>query len=219
AHLHRSSRRRSLALTVFIGPRDPDCRDAEAAVRSSAIKSAACAAGGTRARGCPGLCYHPRGRENALQRVPRGTSDGGISDMAELRTVPAAAPVEDVVRILREDGGVIIRDLIDARMVDAINAEVDALVDAANPAMRHLNPAIQIFFGDRTKHVGGIAGKSRTFATEVMIHPLYLGICDAILGPSCASYQLNPPHLIPRGPRAAHQYLHRHQLLRNLVPP
>ena len=55
-------------------------------------------------------------------------------------------------------------------------------VETANPAMRHLNPAIQMFFGDRTKHVGGIAGKSRTFATAVMIHPLFLGICDAVLG-------------------------------------
>jgi ectoine hydroxylase-related dioxygenase (phytanoyl-CoA dioxygenase family) len=138
--------------------------------------------------------------------------------MAELKTVPAGAPVEDVVRVLREDGGVIVGGLIDARTVDAINAEVDAHVDAANPAMRHLNPAIQIFFGDRTKHVGGIAGKSRTFATEVMINPLFLGICDAILGPSCASYQLNLAHLIARGPGAEHQYLHRDELVWNLVP-
>jgi hypothetical protein len=56
--------------------------------------------------------------------------------MAELRRVPAGAPVEDVVRVLREDGGVIVQDLIDARTVAAINAEVDGHVDAANPAMR-----------------------------------------------------------------------------------
>ena len=138
--------------------------------------------------------------------------------MAELRGVPATAPVEDVVRVLREDGGVIVEDLIDAGTIAAINAEVDAHVEAADPAMRHLNPALQIFFGDRTKHVGGIAGKSRTFATEVMVHPLYLGVCDAILGPSCATYQLNLAHLISRGPGAEHQYLHRDELVWNLVP-
>jgi len=70
--------------------------------------------------------------------------------MAELRGVPATAPVEDVVRVLREDGGVIVEDLIDAGTIAAINAEVDAHVEAADPAMRHLNPALQIFFGDRT---------------------------------------------------------------------
>jgi ectoine hydroxylase-related dioxygenase (phytanoyl-CoA dioxygenase family) len=138
--------------------------------------------------------------------------------MAELRHVPATAPADDVVRVLREDGGVIIDNLIDARTVAAINAEVDGYVEHADPAMHHLNPAIQMFFGDRTKHVGGVAGKSRTFATEVMIHPLFLGICDAVLGPSCATYQLNLAHLIVRGPGADHQYLHRDELVWNLVP-
>ena len=45
--------------------------------------------------------------------------------MAELRGVPATAPVEDVVRVLREDGGVVVEDLIDAGTIAAINAEVD----------------------------------------------------------------------------------------------
>jgi ectoine hydroxylase-related dioxygenase (phytanoyl-CoA dioxygenase family) len=138
--------------------------------------------------------------------------------MAELTRMPATAPVDDVVRALRDDGGVIVEDLIDARTVAAINAEVDGWVEAADPAMRHLNPALQAFFGDRTKHVGGVAGKSRTFATEVMIHPLLMGVCDAVLGPSCASYQLNLAHLGVRGPGAEQQYLHRDELVWNLVP-
>jgi ectoine hydroxylase-related dioxygenase (phytanoyl-CoA dioxygenase family) len=138
--------------------------------------------------------------------------------VAELRHLPSSTPVDDVVRVLRDDGGVIVEDLIDDRTVAAINHEVDGWVDVADPAMRHLNPVIQMFFGDRTKHVGGVAGKSRTFATEVMIHPLFLGICDAILGPSCATYQLNLAHLIARGPGAEHQPLHRDELVWNLVP-
>ena len=138
--------------------------------------------------------------------------------MAQLRRIAATAPVADVVRVLREDGGVIVEDLIDRPTVAAINTEVDGWVEGADPAMRHLNPAIQMFFGDRTKHVGGIAGKSRTFATAVMIHPLFLGICDDVLGPSCASYQLNLAHLIARGPGAENQYLHRDELVWNLVP-
>ncbi|HZR82957.1 MAG TPA: phytanoyl-CoA dioxygenase family protein [Candidatus Binatia bacterium] len=137
---------------------------------------------------------------------------------AELRRLPATAPAEDAVRILSEDGGLIVEDLIDARAIAAINADVDPWVSSADPAMRHLNPAIQIFFGDRTKHVGGLAGKSRTFATRVMIHPTFLGICDAILNPSCARYQLNLAHLIVRGPGADNQYLHRDEDVWNLLP-
>ena len=133
--------------------------------------------------------------------------------MAELRRIAASAPAEDVIRVLEEDGGVIVENLIDAAAVAAINREVDGWVTDADPAMRHLNPAIQIFFGDRTKHVGGVAGKSRTFATEVMIHPLFMGVCDAILGPSCACYQLNLAHVIDRGPGSDRQLLHRDELV------
>jgi ectoine hydroxylase-related dioxygenase (phytanoyl-CoA dioxygenase family) len=137
---------------------------------------------------------------------------------AELRHVSASANVERILETLLEDGGVIVDDLVDPATLRAINAEVDAWVTAADPAMRHLNPAIQIFFGDRTKHVGGLAGKSRTFATEVMVHPVYKHLCDAILLPSCARWQLNLAHLIARGPGAENQFLHRDEDVWNLVP-
>jgi hypothetical protein len=56
--------------------------------------------------------------------------------MAELRHVPATAAADVVVRVLCEDGGVIVEDLIDARTVAAINAEVDGYVctqDSCDP--------------------------------------------------------------------------------------
>lgn len=137
---------------------------------------------------------------------------------AELKRIPASGPIDQVARALSEDGGVIVEGLIDSQAVAAINAEVDPWVAAADPAMRHLNPAIQYFFGDRTKHVGGLAGKSRSFATEVMVHPLLLGLCEAILRPSCARYQLNLAHLLERGPGATAQILHRDEDVWNLVP-
>jgi ectoine hydroxylase-related dioxygenase (phytanoyl-CoA dioxygenase family) len=128
------------------------------------------------------------------------------------------AGVDEVVAALRADGAVIVDHLFPAPVIDAVNRDVDARLAAADPAMRHLNPAIQVFFGDRVKHVSGLAAVSRTFATEVMIHPLYLGVCDAILRPSCARYQLNLGHLLARGPGAEAQYLHRDEDVWNLVP-
>ncbi len=138
--------------------------------------------------------------------------------MPHLNRFPASASIDEVVDALRADGGVIVERLFPERVIAAINREVDAAVAAADPGMRHLNPAIQAFFGERTKHVSALAAVSRTFATEVMIHPLYLGVCDAILRPSCARYQLNLGHLLARGPRAEAQYLHRDEDVWNLVP-
>ena len=56
------------------------------------------------------------------------------------------------------------------------------------------------FHGAQTKQVAGVPGISRTFAIDVMCHPLLLALCDRVLLPSCARYQLNLGHLLQRGP-------------------
>jgi hypothetical protein len=135
---------------------------------------------------------------------------------SEVQRVPAGAPA-DVKLALEADGAVIVTDLLPARVVAAVNAEVQPFVDAADPDMRHLNPGVQ-FFHAQTRHVSGLAGKSPTFATEVMVHPLFMALCDSILGPSCARYQLNLAHLLERLPGATDQFWHQDQLVWNLVP-
>lgn len=127
------------------------------------------------------------------------------------------APVAEVVDALEADGAVIVRDLLRPEIVAAVNAEVQPFVDAADPDMRHLNPGVQ-FFHAQTRHVPGLAAKSPTFATEVMVHPLLLAICDAVLGPACARYQLNLAHLLERLPGAQDQFWHRDEIVWNLVP-
>jgi len=126
--------------------------------------------------------------------------------------------VAAVVEILHTDGVVIVEGLVPSSVVDTVNDEVEPYLASADPRMRHLNPALDGFHGPCTKHVSGLAGKSRTFATEIMVHPVLSGTCDAILGPSCARWQLNLAHLLARGPGAGDQYLHRDELVWNLVP-
>jgi ectoine hydroxylase-related dioxygenase (phytanoyl-CoA dioxygenase family) len=137
---------------------------------------------------------------------------------ARVAHLPVCAPADDVTAALQQDGAVVVDGFLERRAVDAIQAEVAAPLAAADPGMKHLNPAIQFFFGDRTRHVSGMAAHSRTFATEVLTHPIYLGVCDRVLGPSCARYQLNLGHLISRGPGAAAQLLHRDELVWVHVP-
>jgi ectoine hydroxylase-related dioxygenase (phytanoyl-CoA dioxygenase family) len=82
-------------------------------------------------------------------------------------------------------------------------------VESADPNEQFFNPIMQAFHGPHTKQVTGVPGISRTFATEVMCHPLLLALCDRVLLPSCARYQLNLGHLLQRGPGADEQWLHR----------
>ncbi|NRA01664.1 MAG: phytanoyl-CoA dioxygenase family protein [Myxococcales bacterium] len=130
-----------------------------------------------------------------------------------LPRVDARDPVDEIVATLEEHGGVIVEELLDRELLARFNAELDPFIEAAQPDRSFINPVIDAFFGKHTRHLNGIAAKSRTFATEVLCHPLMLGVCDAILGPSCARYQLNIASVLDRGPGADAQYLHRDELV------
>jgi ectoine hydroxylase-related dioxygenase (phytanoyl-CoA dioxygenase family) len=92
------------------------------------------------------------------------------------------------------------------------------LLAQAPPERKFLNPGLDFFFGTRTRHITAVASKSRTFVADVLLHPALLGLCDAILGPSCARYQLNLAHVLDRGPGAEQQYIHRDELVWVHVP-
>ncbi len=134
--------------------------------------------------------------------------------MAE--TIPqlrSSDPVSDIVAALQESGVVRVDEMLDAEVLVRFNAEIDEHLEAADPGRPLMNPIIEGFFGEATRHITGVAAKSRTFVDHVLCHPLLLGVCDAILLPSCARYQLNIAHVLDRGPGAVQQLLHRDELV------
>ncbi len=138
-----------------------------------------------------------------------------MARMLDLAVMKVGDPIGSVVDTLTNDGAVIVEGLLDDALLSRFNAELDPLIFAARPDhdKAFVNEAIAQFFGERTRHVTGVAGKSRVFAEEVMTHPTLLGVCDAVLLPNCACYQLNLAHVLDRGPGAERQYLHRDELV------
>jgi ectoine hydroxylase-related dioxygenase (phytanoyl-CoA dioxygenase family) len=114
-----------------------------------------------------------------------------------------------ILAALRADGAVLVDRFVAPETVAAVTGEASASVAAAEPGMRTINPMIQAFFGPCTKHVSALAAVSPTFADEIMTHPTYRALCDAVLLPSCSRYRLNLGHLIARGPGAEAQFPHR----------
>lgn len=135
-----------------------------------------------------------------------------------LEHVEASVDPDSIHAILDRDGAVVIDGLLDDEVVARVNAEVEAVVDAADPSAPLFNPIMTAFHGPTTKQVTGMPGISRTFAVDVMCHPVLLAICDRVLLPSCAAYQLNLGHLIQRGPGAPDQWLHRDEAVWSDVP-
>jgi hypothetical protein len=139
--------------------------------------------------------------------------------MEELHRLHASAPVESIAEVLHRSGVVVVEDLLGPDLLDRLNAEIDPLLARAGAGtQRYINAGIEWFFGDRTLSVTGVAGKSPVFGAEVVPHPIFMALCDDVLLPNCASYQLNIGHVLDRGPGAAQQLLHRDELVWIHVP-
>jgi ectoine hydroxylase-related dioxygenase (phytanoyl-CoA dioxygenase family) len=135
--------------------------------------------------------------------------------MAELVHIAAGTPTHEIVALLDEFGGVVIDGLLDRDRLARLNADLDPLLAAADPAhdQAFINPAVASFFGDRTRHVTGVAGKSQVFAADVMTDPVLLAVCEGVLGGNCTRYQLNLAHVLDRGPGSEQQLWHRDELV------
>jgi ectoine hydroxylase-related dioxygenase (phytanoyl-CoA dioxygenase family) len=136
-------------------------------------------------------------------------------------TIPresASAPPHRINDALRQNGAVIVEDMISKEALARLNDEIDGYLDGAAPERELINPFITGFFGKQTRHITGVASKSRTFVEEVLCHPVYLAACDEILLPSCARYLLNLAHVLDRGPGSEQQLLHRDEQVWSFVP-
>jgi ectoine hydroxylase-related dioxygenase (phytanoyl-CoA dioxygenase family) len=127
----------------------------------------------------------------------------------EIPRFATTAPVDEVTSALKESGAVIVEGVLDEDLLRRFNAELDPLLERTSPKRTYLNPAIDFFYGDRVRQITGLAAKSRIFAEEVLCHPFYASVCDAVLGPNCANYQLNVAQVMDRGPGAEQQLIHR----------
>jgi ectoine hydroxylase-related dioxygenase (phytanoyl-CoA dioxygenase family) len=132
--------------------------------------------------------------------------------------VRADGATSEVLAVLDEDGVVVIDGLLDDDVLRRLNAELDPHLDDAEPTQDYVNPVLEVFFGKNTRHVTAVPAKSRVFAEEILVDPVLLAICDAVLGPSCVRYQLNLAHVLDRGPGTEQQILHRDELVWNFLP-
>src|SRR5262249_6754591 len=124
----------------------------------------------------------------------------------------ASEPREAIVEVLQEDGAVIVEGMLSDELLGRFNDALEPLLEGAPPeSTRFINEQIAWFFGAQTRHVTGVAGKSRVFATEILTHPLYMGLADGVLRSNCSRYQLNLAHVLDRGPGSEQQLLHRDQ--------
>ncbi|NIF17698.1 phytanoyl-CoA dioxygenase family protein [Pantoea sp. Cy-639] len=95
-------------------------------------------------------------------------------DTRELSTVGSDTSVEQVVEIIRRDGGVIISDFVSPATLKALTEELDTYLKATPCGV---DP---YFAGTQTRRVARIIGRSDT-AVEVALNPLFINTARQIL--------------------------------------
>lgn len=121
---------------------------------------------------------------------------------------------------LQASGVVIVRDLVDPEILAAFNLEIDGwFMEQQVEDRSYMNDTVSAFFGKQTLHVSGLAGKSSVFREHVLCHDVLVSMCERVLRPNCATYQLNFADVMDRGPGAPAQVFHRDDGIWPYLPP
>lgn len=131
--------------------------------------------------------------------------------MAEVKTVKASAGQKVINEILETDGCVVIKDVLNARQVETLAAELAPHFDAAPNCAGD-------FYGYVTKRLSGLIAKSPA-CQSIAIDPSILGVMDHFLLKGCRGYQLNLTQAIRIGPGEPPQVIHRDDLMFNFAHP
>jgi ectoine hydroxylase-related dioxygenase (phytanoyl-CoA dioxygenase family) len=140
--------------------------------------------------------------------------------MNSIPTLAVDAADAEILAALDQFGAIIVEDFLSPDIVTGLNGELDVLIQASSgKEQRFTNPEIAEFFGAHVTHLAGLAGKSAVFVDHILCHRRYMALCDHILRPNCADYQLNIAHVMQRGPGSEAQFLHRDAWVWKRLPP
>lgn len=121
--------------------------------------------------------------------------------MPALEMLPITTPAEDIVRIIRRDGAMILTDAISAADLDVLNGELSPYMEAT-PTGR------DDFTGRATTRTGALVARSPK-TRELIMNEAVLGAVGKFLEPYCHRFQLHLTQIIRLKPGQGKQTIHR----------
>ncbi len=127
-----------------------------------------------------------------------------------LRRLAATSPVDEILAVLEEDGGVMIEGMFPIAVIDRMREDVLKAAEAFKPgaATQGLGDDAKDFIGHNTVRFSSLGKVSEAFF-DMLDNPLYAALADATLLPNCGSYWVNTGQAMLIGPDSPAQPLHR----------
>lgn len=129
--------------------------------------------------------------------------------MPELNHLPSTASPEQITRALREDGYVIIDNLVPG-------SHMDLIAEQLTPYIEGTDYGADDFLGVKTRRTGSLIARS-TAARELVAHPTILSVAGDYLS-HASKFQLHLTQVISIGPGSPAQALHRDELAWDFFP-
>ncbi|MCP2274471.1 Phytanoyl-CoA dioxygenase (PhyH) [Nocardia amikacinitolerans] len=126
-----------------------------------------------------------------------------------LRRVPSTAPINDILTVVNEDGGVILEGLLTADQVARFNTDIDADLAQLAPGSTHADEIAKEFHGANTKRLTNVISRSKVYREEIIDHDLVHSLCDAVFLEESGTYWMTTSQVIEIGPGNKAQMLHR----------
>ncbi len=127
-----------------------------------------------------------------------------------LQRRPATAPLDELLEVFDADGGLVVEGMFPIETISAMRDAVVAAADAFEPggATQGLGEDGKAFVGANTIRFSSL-GRLTPAYFDLLDNPVYAGIADALLLPSCGSYWVNTGQAMLIGPGEPAQLLHR----------
>jgi ectoine hydroxylase-related dioxygenase (phytanoyl-CoA dioxygenase family) len=126
----------------------------------------------------------------------------GVVPAAARTLAPDAAPAQ-IATVLREDGCVIVSNLVAPEVMDQVRTELE-------PHMTVTNEGNSDFLGHATRRTGALIARSPT-VRSLVTNPTMLDTLDLVLGDHGSTFQIDLTQLVDIGPGEPAQMLHRDQ--------
>lgn len=119
---------------------------------------------------------------------------------AALRTVPFGTPSVEVMKIIDEDGGVILENVLSQELLDEVNAQLDPHLEALHTGSAHEDELIQAFHGEKTKRLTNVVTycpslQDALFANETVLEyvaGMFAGVSDTFWLNTCQVIEIHP---------------------------
>jgi ectoine hydroxylase-related dioxygenase (phytanoyl-CoA dioxygenase family) len=132
-----------------------------------------------------------------------------VSTPLALEHVPNTASVDEIMEVVKRDGGVIIKGLLSPDQVQRFNAEIEPHLSELNPGSESANDGVKEFHGSQTKRLTNLVTISPIFREEIIDLDLVLSVADSAMLPTYDSYWMGTAQVIDIGPGNKAQPLHR----------